>query len=270
MAVVHKIAIAVLGASLMAGCASTSTVDATKTVTVTSHQSSLPNMMVSMAGYPGLLADNGYSQTLDAAVNAGSLAKLLPGDVGISSMTAGGLGFALTALKGTYPVENGFALFVLQPIDSASDINKPGFVSAALKSNLSIRKPEKDDEPALANIINKANLNTIKCDVYSSFMNEAGFTHKCQIDTIPWPEHVKVVGVYEGSEFAGVMPSVQKGKYALIFIRSSGQIVGKPSAENVFMYKDKALINSIAVLPFIQANSEGKHLVYLNGKATLL
>ena len=66
------------------------------------------------------------------------------------------------------------------------------------------------------------------------------------------------------------MPSVRKGKFAVIFLRSSAQLAAKKGIENVFSYKNGTLSNSIAVLPFISANSQGKHLVYLNGKATLI
>lgn len=271
MTVARKIAISALGLSLLAGCASTPAVDTTKSISVTNpHSTSLANMMVSLAGYPGLLADNGYSKTLDAAVNAGAMSRLLPGDIGVSSMSAAGLGFALTALKGTYPVQNGAALFVLQPIKDASDITKPDFVRSTVLANLVVRTPGKTERADMTAILNNAKIDTLKCSAYTSFMNDAGFTHQCQIDGVRKDENVKVVGVYEGHDFDGVMPSVPKGKFAVVFVHTPGMLDAKPGAENVFAYKNGTLVNSIAVLPFVKANDEGKHLVYLNGKATLL
>ena len=80
---------------------------------------------------------------------------------------------------------------------------------------------------------------------------------------------VRAAGVYQGSDFDVLMPDVKAKKYAVLFLWST-YIRPKDKMQNVFMYEHGVLSNSIAVLPFVSANSQGKHLVYLNGKATLI
>ena len=54
-----------------------------------------------------------------------------------------------------------------------------------------------------------------------------------------------------------------------VVLRESG--VGlQANRENVFSYKERALVNNIAIVPFIKPNDEGKKLVFIHGKATLV
>jgi len=221
-----------------------------------------------LAGYPGLIPDNSYAPNMDAAINAGTMATLLPQDLGISTLSAASIGFALTSLQGTYPMDENFSHIMLYPITTVGDVAAADFVKRAVVANFAIRKGTAADGD-LADDLQRANINDVSCTAYGNIMDKANFTHECNIPNIPWPAMVRVAGVYSGEHFEQVMPEVPKGKYAVLFIRT-GQLVAKEGTQNVFSYKKGVLSNSIAILPFISANSQGKHLVYLNGKATLI
>ena len=269
MSVVKKLAFAAIALAVMTGCAST-TAPKDTLLQVSNPRASLAGSLVSLAGYPGLIPDNSYGPNLDAAINAGTMATLLPSDLGVSTFSAAGIGFALTSLQGTYPMDENFSMVMLVPITDASELNNPDYIKNVMLSSFEIRKTSKFDRADLAAILAKANINDMTCEAYGNILDQANFTHSCSIKTIPWDEMIRVAGIYQGDRFDRVMPSVRKGKFAVIFLRSSGQLAAKKGIENVFSYKNGTLSNSIAVLPFISANSQGKHLVYLNGKATLI
>lgn len=264
-----KLSVVALGLSLITGCVSTPSVQDSP-LQVTDTRASLASSLVTLAGYPGLIPDNSYAPNMDAAINAGTMATLLPQDLGISTLSAASIGFALTSLQGTYPMQEYFSMIILAPIADASEINQPDFIKNQVTSNFMIRKASEHDRKGLAAILAKADINDITCDSYGNILDQAKFTHSCSIKNIPWPEMIRVAGIYQGDRFDRVMPSVRKGKFAVIFLNSSGQLVAKEGTQNVFSYKNGVLSNSIAILPFISANSQGKHLVYLNGKATLI
>ena len=265
----QKVCVAVFGLSLLAGCASTHAPKDTP-LQVSNPRASLAGSLVSLAGYPGLIPDNSYGPNLDAAINAGTMATLLPSDLGVSTFSAAGIGFALTSLQGTYPMDENFSMVMLVPIADASELNNPDYIKNVMLSSFEIRKPSKFDRAGLAAILAKANINDMTCEAYGNILDQANYTHSCSIKTIPWDEMIRVAGIYQGDRFDRVMPSVRKGKFAVIFLRSSGQLAAKKGIEYVFAYKKGTLSNNIAVLPFVSANSQGKHLVYLNGKATLI
>lgn len=269
MSVVKKLAFAAIALAVMAGCASTPAPKDTQ-LQVTNPRASLAGSLVSLAGYPGLIPDNSYAPNMDAAINAGTMATLLPGDIGISTLSAASIGFSLTSLQGTYPMDEHFSIVVLAPITNTNEVDSPDFIKNQILSNFVIRKPSEHDSADLAASLAKASISDITCGSYGNVLDQANFTHSCAIKNIPWPEMIRVAGIYQGDRFDRVMPSVPKGKFAVIFIRSSGQLAPKPDVENVFKYERGTLSNSIAVLPFVSANSQGKHLVYLNGKATLI
>lgn len=271
-----KHTLAALLLSVIAGCASTTPSGQAINPASINPNASLANVLVSLAGYPGLVADNGYSQTLDAAVNAGSLANLLPGDVGVSQLTAGSLGFALTALEGTYPMDDGASFVVLQPIKDAGDVNQKDFVEKTVKATTDVAKVNQkliDFDPVFAKMLGQADLEKLACQPTGSslmsFADKANFNHSCHLPPLKNDVSVRVGGVYEGHLFDKVMPDVHSSKYAVVFIRSTF-IKAKAGVQNIFAYERGVMTNSIAVLPFISPNSQGKHLVYLNGKATLL
>lgn len=186
-------------------------------------------------------------------------------------MGAAGLGLAVTALQNTYPVQKYASVIILQPINDSNDVTQPDFVEKTIKANLAIATPigKALENKPFVEMLKKSDINQIKCSPYSSAWVKGNFDHECKLPYIPWPAMVRVAGIYEGSKFAPVMPNQSKGKYAVIFVES-GQISGKPDLENVFYYKDDGFSNSIATLPFIAANDQGKHLVILNGKPTLI
>ncbi len=269
MSLSQKVGVAVFSLSLLVGCASTPAPKDTP-LEVSNPRASLASSLVSLAGYPGLIPDNSYGPNLDAAINAGTMATLLPDDLGISTFSAASIGFALTSLKGTYPMDNNFSMVILAPITDASDLNSPDYIKKLMLSSFEIRKASKLDRADLTAILAKANINDMTCETYGNILDQANYTHSCSIKSIPWAEKIRVAGIYQGDRFDRVMPSVQKGKFAVVFLRSSGQLVAKKNMENVFSYKSGTLSNSIAVLPFVSANSQGQHLVYLHGKATLI
>lgn len=256
-----------VAATLLAGCASRH--EPQDTLQLYDKRASLASSLLTLSGYEGVISDSGYSSTLDAAINAGTMARLLPGDTGLSSFSAAGLGFALTALQGTYPVDNGFTLVMLQPVSQNSDVTAPDFVQRTVEQNLEVKPPVAATRADLAASLKKSHINQIKCQPYSAILNKADYNYECKLPYIRWSALIRVGGIYEGSLFNPVMPSVAKGKYAVLFV-SSGQLQGKAGSENVFAYQNGVFENSIAVLPFVMANDAGKHLVYLHGKATLI
>lgn len=268
LSVAKHCALLATAVTLMAGCASHQ--GPQDTLQLYDKRASLASSLITLSGYEGLIPDSGYSPSLDAAINAGTMARLLPGDTGMSSFSAAGLGFALTALQGTYPADAGFTLVMLQPISQNSDVTAPDFVQRTVQQNLEVKPPVAGTPADLAASLRKSNISQINCQPYSALLiNKGDFNHECKLPYIRWSAYIRLAGVYEGTLFNPVMPSVAKGKYAVLFV-SSGQLQGKTGSENVFAYQKGAFENSIAVLPFVQANDAGKHLVYLHGKATLL
>ncbi len=270
----QKVCVAVFGLSLLAGCASTPAPKDTL-LQVSNPRASLAGSLVSLAGYPGLIPDNSYGPNLDAAINAGTMATLLPSDLGVSTFSAAGIGFALTALEGTFPMDEGAAFIVLQPIDDASQLDDPAFIASTVKSSMKVGEVTQkliDFDAEFADMIKQANIDALSCQPRGTSLLNLGkgkFNFDCALPPMRHDVAVRAAGVYQGSDFDVLMPDVKAKKYAVLFLWST-YIRPKDKMQNVFMYEHGALSNSIAVLPFISANSQGKHLVYLNGKATLI
>ena len=270
----QKVCVAVFGLSLLAGCASTPAPKDTL-LQVSNPRASLAGSLVSLAGYPGLIPDNSYGPNLDAAINAGTMATLLPSDLGVSTFSAAGIGFALTALEGTFPMDEGAAFIVLQPIDDASQLDDPAFIASTVKSSMKVGEVTQkliDFDAEFADMIKQANIDALSCQPRGTSLLNLGkgkFNFDCALPPMRHDVAVRAAGVYQGSDFDVLMPDVKAKKYAVLFLRST-YIRPKDKMQNVFMYEHGVLSNSIAVLPFVSANSQGKHLVYLNGKATLI
>lgn len=270
----QKVCVAVFGLSLLAGCASTHAPKDTP-LQVSNPRASLAGSLVSLAGYPGLIPDNSYGPNLDAAINAGTMATLLPSDLGISTFSAAGIGFALTALEGTFPMDEGAAFIVLQPIDDASQLDDPAFIASTVKSSMKVGEVTQkliDFDAEFADMLKQANIDALSCQPRGTSLLNLGkgkFNFDCALPPMRHDVAVRAAGVYQGSDFDVLMPDVKAKKYAVLFLRST-YIRPKDKMQNVFMYEHGVLSNSIAILPFISANSQGKHLVYLNGKATLI
>ena len=270
----QKVCVAVFGLSLLAGCASTHAPKDTP-LQVSNPRASLAGSLVSLAGYPGLIPDNSYGPNLDAAINAGTMATLLPSDLGISTFSAAGIGFALTALEGTFPMDEGAAFIVLQPIDDASQLDDPAFIASTVKSSMKVAEVTQkliDFDAEFADMLKQANIDALSCQPRGTSLLNLGkgkFNFDCALPPMRHDVAVRAAGVYQGSDFDVLMPDVKAKKYAVLFLWST-YIRPKDKMQNVFMYEHGVLSNSIAILPFISANSQGKHLVYLNGKATLI
>lgn len=275
MSVVKKLAFAAIALAVMTGCASTPAPKDTQ-LQVTNPRASLAGSLVSLAGYPGLIPDNSYAPNMDAAINAGTMATLLPGDLGISSLSAASIGFALTSLEGTFPMDDGAAFIILQPINDASQLNDPAFIASTVKSSVNIAEVTQkliDFDAAYADMLKQAKMDSLSCKPRgTSLLTLAGkgnFNYDCALPPMRHDVAIRAAGVYQGSDFDVLMPDVKAKKYAVLFLWST-DIKAKDGAQNVFKYERGTLSNSIAVLPFVSANSQGKHLVYLNGKATLI
>ncbi len=270
-----KLSVVALGLSLITGCVSTPSVQDAP-LQVTDKRASLASSLVTLAGYPGLIPDNSYAPNMDAAINAGTMATLLPQDLGISTLSAASIGFALTSIQGTYPMDAGASFIVLKPIDDASQIYDPTFVTSAVRGSVKIADVTQklmEVSPDFAAKLKRADIESLSCQpTGGSLLSLAGkgkFNFDCAVPPMRHDVAVRVAGVYQGSDFDPVMPDVKAKKYAVLFLRST-YIRPKEKMQNVFMYERGVLSNSIAILPFISANSQGKHLVYLNGKATLI
>ena len=79
------VAISVLTAALLAGCASAPSKPTDQLVLNERHnKDSLASNLVTLAGYPGLISDSRYKKDFDDLVNAGALATTLPNDLNVS------------------------------------------------------------------------------------------------------------------------------------------------------------------------------------------
>jgi hypothetical protein len=243
---------------------------------VTDKRASLASSLVTLAGYPGLIPDNSYAPNMDAAINAGTMATLLPQDLGISTLSAASIGFSLAALEGTYPMDDGASFIVLHPMsDSTSQIGAE-FVAKTIQDTMDVAPVNQkliDLDPYFAKLLGEAKMDLVTCKARDvsvlSMVDKGKFNFLCALPPVGDEIYVRVAGTYSGDEFNSVMPDMKAKKYAVILVRST-VIKAKSGLRNVFKYEHGVLSNSIAILPFISANSQGKHLVYLNGKATLI
>lgn len=266
----------VIGAMVgLAGCASTTqpggSLTAEQKQAMLRDNQSVAAAMVALSGYPGLVPDSSYSKTLDAAINGGTMAMLLPSDVpGLTSLSAGALGFSLTALQGTYPYDNHFTSLVFVPMEEAVGIETGDFAYRIINKYYqkpTLGKGASDEYIAKWEAFK---VSDAKCKAVSSGFNFTGvhFTHKCIMPS--WgPANIQVGGTYDGAMFDKVMPSMAGKKYVVVLIRG-GSMEAKPDTDNVFKYINHTLTSRHAVLPFVKPNKEGKRLVFIEGKATFI
>jgi hypothetical protein len=236
------------------------------------HQS-MANDMVWLAGYNGLVSDNSYDRALDAAISAGTMGTLLPQDFNISGFGAAGLGFVLTSLQGTFPVEENLSHIVFQPLKSGDNPADPAFVSALIKQSFDKVIPWGSDVRAGKKPQDIANTaaSDIACEHDNGLAgyNPFDLTHSCTVKGFDGNVAVRVAYTYTGDHFKAIMPNYVNKPMVAVLLRESGFGL-QAKRENVFSYKERALVNNIAIVPFIKPNDEGKKLVFINGKATLV
>jgi len=231
---------------------------------------SMANNMLAVADYTGVISDSRYSADFNALTSGVSAATLLPQNFDISAFSAFGLGAILTSLNEGYPFRQGFSYIVFQPITGKEDVGSPAFVEKVIKDNFVIDTPTEKTSAYVKGMLEKTKMDTLKCETYSMpVIDDGHFTHSCSFPTYRWDVMVRVSNTYSGTYFMPVMPDVNAEKFSIVMI-NGGAIDPKPDNQLVFEYKNRAMINSVAVLPFIRANDEGKKLVFIKGKAVLL
>lgn len=231
---------------------------------------SMANDIVELGGYTGLISDNSYDRAMDAAINAGTMATLLPQDFNISGFGAAGLGFMLTSLQGTFPVEENLSHIVFQPLKQGDTPTDPEFVSALIKQNFDTVAPWAIDLSAgkKPEAITTSDV-TCRHNNGLAGYNPFDLTHSCTIKGFDGEVAVRVAYTYTGDHFKAVMPNYVNQPLVTVVLRESGFGL-ETNRENVFSYKKRALVNNIAIIPFIKPNDEGKKVVFINGKATLV
>lgn len=231
----------------------------------------MANDLVEVAGYVGLISDNRYDKAMDAAINAGTMATLLPTDFNISGFGAAGFGFLLTSLQGTFPVQEDITHIVFQPLQPRDNPSDPAFVAKVIKDNFATATDYKDTKIVLQRDIAQIPQSDITCkpDNGLAGYNPANLTHKCDVKDFDADIVARVAYTYNGSHFKEVMPNYVNKPVVAVMFRSVG-ITFSADKENVFAYKKNAMVNNIAIIPFIRPNDEGKKVIFINGKATLV
>lgn len=223
------------------------------------------------AGYPGLISDNKYSSTLDTAIKSTSNALLLPTSLtSMSGLAAGSLGVGLGlvgSLAGQWPLEG--AGVVTTPLQAGEQYNDPAMIARAIKANFNLREYKESASTNLKPLLLTKSLDKLVCIP----AKHNGFNHDCYVPGYEdYPVFVKAVRPADGTEF-GSMLGLDKGRYAVLTVANDrGSLLRKKadSPDPVLMLVKNTYVVRDNILPFIGPNDQGKRLVFLDGKASLL
>lgn len=263
--------LALLVAATLGGCSSTPK-DAGKPF-VQNPKESVALNVAAYAGYPYILRDNGYSNGLDALATSGGNAVLLASDLAGSLGSLGGaslgLGLGLfTSMAAEYPLP--MSEVMTAKLNPGEDYRSAATVLRVLKANYEMREVrEKTDGDTLKQFLGKDSLNDYVCEptTYKKFDFEC-------FDPA-YKKYSHFVGVSRpanGTEFGEVMP-LTPGSYGVYFMTSDRGAVLIPKADApdpYFTYTKGVYVIGDTVLPKIAPREDGKRLVFLHGKATLI
>ena len=263
-------AVTTLAVMTLAGCSSTPK-DMGKPF-VQDKSKSVALNVAAYAGYPTLLRDNSYSNELDTLVVSTSNALLLANDLAGSLGSFGGaaLGAGLGLMSGLtaeYPLDH--SQVVTAKLNPGEDFRSPQAVARVIKANYQKRIARSGDGETLGGLLAKESLDDYVCEAYSS----SNFDYKCYDPAYEDYSHlVKVARPANGTEFGEVMP-LPVGQYGVYLMRTDrgGVLMPKADAPDAYFHmKDGAYVIGDTILPKVAPREDGKRLVFLHGKATMI
>lgn len=222
------------------------------------------------AGYPYVLSDKSYDKGLDTLVTSSSNAVLLANDMG--SLGGGALGLGLGFISGMaaqYPLDIGYVFTAkLQPGEA---YKSAATVLRVLQSNYQMRNVDSADGNKLRSLLAKSSLADYVCE--PTTVGDYDFSCFDPADD-RYNTYVKATRPANGLEFAEVMP-LAKGNYGVFFIRNDrgSVLTPKKDAPDAYFHLNKGsyvLGNSNTILPRVAPREDGKRLVFIDGKATLI
>lgn len=269
---VQLIATTVLAMTTLAGCSSTPK-DMGQPF-IQDKSKSVALNVAAYAGYPYLLQDNSYSKGLDTVVTSTSNTLLLANDLSgsLGSIGGGALGAGLGLISGLadqYPLD--VAEVFTAKLQPGEDYKSAATVMRVLKANYEKRGVGSADGEKLRSLLAKPSLADYVCEP----TNVDDFDFSC-FDPADdrYNTYVKATRPANGLEFAEVMP-LDKGNYGVFVIRNGrGSVLNpKKDAMDAYFYLKKGsyvLGNSNTILPRVAPREDGKRLVFIDGKATLI
>lgn len=269
---VQLIATTILAMTALAGCSSTPK-DMGQPF-VQDKSKSVALNVAAYAGYPYLLKDNSYSKGLDTIVTSTSNTLLLANDLSgsLGAIGGGALGAGLGLISGLvdqYPLD--VAKVFTAKLQPGEDYRSAATALRVLKANYQKRAKDVDEFKDLNGFFENPSLDAYVCEPtmlspwdYSCFDPAyEGFEH-----------YVQVIRPATGNEFPQVMP-LDKGNYG-VFLISSGAgsvLTPKKDAPDAYFYMKKGsyvLGGTNTILPRVAPREDGKRLVFIDGKATLI
>lgn len=224
------------------------------------------------AGYYGVLKDNNYSKSLDTLTTTTSNVLLLSSDMGAT--LGGGMGLALgfmSRLTALYPLnisdvwtarlnpgekydDQATALRVLKSSYQVLDV-----------THFSAKSHASYDRPFMA----KGTLNDVVCE--GTILQ--GFDYVCADPAFPENKfYIAAVRPANGMEFSDIL-SIQKGNYGVYLIDAPNTVeIKSDTTDHVFQFRNGAYVvgHTKTVLPRVAPREDGKRLVFIDGKATLI
>ncbi|MFM5016808.1 MULTISPECIES: hypothetical protein [Aeromonas] len=229
------------------------------------------------AGYPYLLVDNSYSQGFDTLVTSSSNTMLLANDLSgsLGSLGGGTLGLGLGFISGLadqFPLDAAEVFTAkLQP---GEDYRSAATVLRVLKANYEKRPEDPEEFKALNGYFAKPNLDAYVCEP-AGFLAKSNFDFSCFDPAYKSFNHyIKVVRPANGTEFSNVMklPAGQYGVYVMRSDKGSVLLPKKDAPDTYFYLKSGSYVlgNTNTILPRVAPREDGKRLVFIDGKATLI
>lgn len=266
------IAVTVMAMTALSGCASKPK-DMGQPFTQDKSKSVALNV-AAYSGYPDLLQDNSYSKGFDTVVTSTSNALLLANDLSgsLGSLGGGALGVGLGLISGMadlYPLDD--AEVMTAKLHPGEDYRAAATVLRVLKDNYQKRPVDKDEFKDLKGFFDKADLDAYVCEATT----DGDWDFSCFDPAYKSFNHyIKVARPANGTEFSPVL-NLNQGNYGVYLLRSDKGAVLVPKAttpDSYFKY-DQGVFrvgNTNTVLPRVAPREDGKRLVFIDGKATLI
>ncbi|WP_290435453.1 hypothetical protein [Aeromonas caviae] len=219
------------------------------------------------AGYPWVLNDGRYDKSMDLLVNSTSYAMNLSADLG-SSLAGGALGLGAGFIGGLtegYPLKP--SLVWTAQLEDNEEYNQARAIERFIIKNFKVRAVEADDTPKIKLRLGMIDINKITCVENHPYQ----YTHECEL---PGVSHstifVTAARPATGEEFGKIL-NLKPGRYGVFVTRNQSDLIEKDDAADVYFYmKDGAYQSGNNVLPLVGPREDGKRLVVIDGKTTLI
>lgn len=226
------------------------------------------------AGFPHVLKDNNYSHGLDTLVVSSSNAMLLADDLGSSmgALSAGALGAGLGFMNGflaEFPLDA--AKVFTARLNAGENYKDANTVLRVINDNYEKRPEKVNESKGLKGFFDKKDLSAFVCTPSSS----SRWDFSCYDPAFEnYNVYVKATRPANGQEFKGVM-NLPVDNYGVYVIRNDrgSVLVPKKNAPDKYFYLEQGayvLSDSKTVLPRVAPREDGKRLVIIDGKATLI